>query len=338
MSHLVLEDRFGRRATDLRLSVTDVCNLRCSYCLPATGVHWLPRVTILSVDELARLAHLSADRLGITKIRLTGGEPLVRPDLEDIAAAISSGHPHLDLALTTNAVGLAGRAKSLAQAGIRRVNISLDSVHPEVFHRLTRRNELHRVIEGIDAALAAGMTPVKINAVVLRGINDDDVVDLLTFCLARGVELRFIEQMPIGATRDWARQNLVDAAEIRGRLQEAVDLTPIQGRGAAPAERFEVRRDGRLLGTIGIIASVTEPFCGACDRTRVSADGQLRSCLFSTDETDLRGLLRSGASDDEILRAWQSTMAAKPRAHGHDRGGFGDGYHQPERPMNAIGG
>lgn len=345
MSTRQLVDRFGRRATDLRLSVTDVCNLRCTYCLPATGVHWLPRTTILSVDELARLAHLGIEHLGITKVRLTGGEPLVRPDLEDIARAISTPHPGLDLALTTNGVGLAARAGALADAGVARVNISLDTVHAEVFRDLTRRDGLDQVLAGIDAALAAGLGPVKINSVVLRGVNDDGVGDLLTFCLDRGVELRFIEQMPIGATREWARDNLVDAAEIRERLQRTPDeggagvtLHPLPGRGAAPAERFEVRRGDQLLGTVGIIASVTEPFCHACDRTRISADGQLRSCLFSFDETDLRTLLREGADDEAILDAWCATMAAKPRAHGHDRGGFGLGYLQPARPMNAIGG
>ncbi len=337
MPALALVDSFGRVATDLRLSVTDVCNLRCTYCLPATGVHWLPRAEILSVDELTRLARIGVTRLGITKIRLTGGEPLTRPDLVDIVRGIRGSLPDVEIALTTNGVGLASKAAELAAAGVDRVNVSLDTIHAETFLAITRRTGLSDVLDGIRAAATAGLGPVKVNAVLTRGVNDHEVVDLVDFCLSEGSELRFIEQMPIGATRNWAEENLISAAEIRGAIEQRYTLRSLPGRGPAPAERWEVLDGDAVLGTVGIIASVTEPFCGTCDRTRISADGQLRSCLFSSDESDLRTPLRSGASDDEIAEQWARTMAAKPRAHGGG-GGFGAGFTQPARPMNAIGG
>lgn len=338
MSPRALVDRFGRVATDLRLSVTDVCNLRCTYCLPATGVRWLPRADILTVDELARLAHVGVTQLGITKIRLTGGEPLTRPDLVDIVRAIRTAHPEVELALTSNGIGLEQKAQELADAGIDRVNISLDTIHPETYRAITRRDGLSDVLAGIRAAGEAGLGPVKVNAVLTKGVNDHEVVDLVGYCLGQGTELRFIEEMPIGASRHWAEENLISASDIRAAIEERWTLREVPGRGNAPAARWEVLDGDDVLGTVGIIASVTEPFCAACDRTRISADGQLRSCLFSTGETDLRGPLRSGATDEEIADLWAATMAAKPRAHGSDEGGFGEGYEQPARPMNAIGG
>lgn len=338
MTRRQLVDRFGRVATDLRLSVTDVCNLRCSYCLPATGVTWLPRETILTREELVRLAAIGIDRLGITKIRLTGGEPLTRPDLEEVIADISGAHPGIEIALTTNAIGLAERADELARAGLTRVNISLDTVHEETFVALTRRSGLERVLAGVRASVAAGLGPVKINSVLLKGVNDHEISGLLDYCLAEGTELRFIEQMPIGAPRDWARENLISASDIREMIGERYRLRSLPGRGAAPAERWEVLDGDRVLGTVGIVASVTEPFCGACDRTRISADGQLRSCLFSQAETDLRTPLREGATDEQLADLWAQAMYGKPRAHGSDTGGFGAHFIQPDRPMNAIGG
>lgn len=338
MTHRRLVDRFGRTATDLRLSVTDVCNLRCSYCLPATGVSWLPRQTILTGAELVRLASIGIRQLGVSKIRLTGGEPLTRPDLEQIINGIARAHPGIEIALTTNGIGLAERADDLARAGLTRVNISLDTVHEETFVTLTRRSGLDRVLAGVRASVAAGLGPVKINSVLLKGLNDHEMVDLLDYCLAEGTELRFIEQMPIGATRDWARENLISAADIRAMIEERYELKGLPGRGPAPAERWEILDGGRVLGTVGIVASVTEPFCGACDRTRISADGQLRSCLFSQTETDLRTPLREGVSDEQLADLWAEAMYAKPRAHGSDAGGFGTHFIQPDRPMNAIGG
>ena len=331
---LPLEDGFSRRFYYLRLSVTDVCNLRCTYCLPATGITWLPRDTMLTVDELARLAHLGASRLGITKIRLTGGEPLTRGDLVDIVAAISSRVPDVELAMTTNGIVLAEKAADLAAAGLGRVNVSLDTVHADTFKALTRRDGLERVLAGIRAAADAGLGPVKVNAVPMAGVNDDELVDLLDHCLEAGVELRFIEQMPIGATRDWARDNLITATRIRDLVEQKYRLDEIPGRGAAPAQRWRVLDGARELGTVGIIASVTEPFCGACDRTRITADGQMRTCLFSRTETDLRTPLRAGASDEDIAALWAGATWHKPAGHGIDDAGF----EPPDRTMSAIGG
>ncbi|ACV06997.1 GTP 3',8-cyclase MoaA [Kytococcus sedentarius] len=338
MSHLPLVDRFGRVATDLRLSVTDVCNLRCTYCLPEVVDGWLPRAEVLDREELVRLARIGTRTLGIEKIRLTGGEPLTRPDLVEIVADLHRALPEVELALTTNGLGLARKAGALREAGLSRVNVSLDTVDRHTYAQITRRGRLDEVLEGLSAAVAAGLTPVKVNCVPTRGINDDGLLDLVDHCVETGCELRFIEQMPIGAPRDWARENLVTAQEVRAQVATRYELREVPARGAAPAELFDLWRDGEQMGRIGTIASVTEPFCGSCDRTRISADGQLRSCLFSQDETDLRGLLRGGADDEQIARAWLGTMAAKPRAHGSDAGGFGEDFVQPERPMNAIGG
>lgn len=333
-----LTDRFGRTATDLRLSVTDVCNLRCTYCLPATGVSWLPRDTILDVDELARLARIGTQQLGISKIRLTGGEPLVRPDLVEIVRAIRVDSPEVEIALTSNGIGLADKADELKRAGVDRVNISLDTIHPETFAQITRRDQHSAVLDGIRAAGEAGLGPVKVNTVLVRGLNEHEAIDLVELCTQLGAELRFIEQMPIGATHDWVRDNLITASEIRDQISQRYQLRELPGRGTAPAARWEVLDGTTVLGVVGIIASVTEPFCGDCDRTRISADGQLRSCLFSREETDLRTPLRTGASDDVITQLWCATMASKPKGHGSDVGGFGPGFEQPPRPMNAIGG
>ncbi|HIW30365.1 MAG TPA: GTP 3',8-cyclase MoaA [Candidatus Luteococcus avicola] len=333
-----LVDRFGRVASDLRLSVTDVCNLRCTYCLPEQVDRWLPRAEVLTVAELVRLVDVGVRLLGIQKVRLTGGEPLTRPDLVDIVGGIRATQPGVELAMTTNGVGLAARAHELAAAGLDRVNVSLDTVDRHTYATTTRRDRLDDVLAGIDAAHSAGLGPVKINAVPVKSIGADQLLDLVDHCVATGSELRFIEQMPIGAPRDWARENLVTAAQVREVVATRYRLEPVPARGAAPAERWELWREGALVGTIGTIASVTEPFCTSCDRTRISADGQLRSCLFSRTETDLRSLLRGGADDEELAGAWADTMAAKPRAHGSDHGGFGLGFVQPERPMNAIGG
>jgi GTP 3',8-cyclase len=327
-----LADQFGRVARDLRVSVTDRCNLRCTYCMPAEGLPWLPKPDMLTDEELVRIVGLFV-RDGITQVRLTGGEPLLRRSLVDVVAAIAALEPRPRIAMTTNGVGLDRLARPLAAAGLDRVNVSLDTIDSETFTRLTRRDRLSDVESGLKAAADAGLTPVKVNAVAMRGINDADVADVLAWCLDRGYELRFIEQMPLDAQHAWDRNDMVSADEIRERLSERFTLTPLPAadRGSAPAERFLV--DGGPA-TVGIIASVSQPFCAACDRTRLTADGQVRNCLFSTTETDLRGPLRDGATDDELLGLIRGEMWRKRRGHGID----GPDFVQPERPMSAIGG
>ncbi|MDQ4502699.1 GTP 3',8-cyclase MoaA [Sinomonas sp. ASV322] len=337
-----LKDRYGRVATDLRVSLTDKCNLRCSYCMPAEGLPWLVKDAVLTAGEIVRLVGIGVDLLGVRELRLTGGEPLVRADVVDIVAALRAAHPGLPIALTTNAVGLDKKAAPLKAAGLTRINISLDTLHPETFARLARRPFFDRVLAGIEAADAAGLGPIKINSVLMRGINDGDAPDLLAWCLERDYELRFIEQMPLDADHGWTREGMVSAAEIRAILGERFRLSPDQrARDGAPAERFEVRglEGDAILGTVGIIASVTEPFCADCKRTRITAEGKVMSCLFSHEEVDLRGLLRSGAGDAEIASRWQDAMWLKPRAHGMEHTGLGAAdFVQPDRTMSAIGG
>ena len=327
-----LVDRFGRVATDLRISLTDRCNLRCTYCMPAEGLDWMPRAEQLTDAELVRLITIAVRDLGVRELRFTGGEPLLRRGLEDVIAAAAALAPRPDVSLTTNGVGLARRAAALAAAGVNRLNVSLDTLRADRFAAITRRDRLGDVLAGMTAARAAGLSPVKINTVLLRGVNDDEAVDLLRFAVGSGFELRFIEQMPLDAQHGWQRAEMVTAGEILAALRTAFDLTPDDHeRGAAPAERWLV--DGGPAA-VGVIASVTRPFCGACDRTRLTADGQVRSCLFARTETDLRALLRGGASDDEIADAWRTAMWGKLPGHGIDEPGF----LQPDRPMSAIGG
>jgi cyclic pyranopterin phosphate synthase len=327
-----LADQFGRVARDLRVSVTDRCNLRCTYCMPAEGLPWLPKPEMLTDEELVRVVGLFV-RDGITQVRLTGGEPLLRRSLVDVVAAIAALRPRPKIAMTTNGVGLDRLARPLAAAGLDRVNVSLDTIDSETFTRLTRRDRLSDVEAGLKAAADAGLAPVKVNAVAMRGINDADVADVLAWCLDRGYELRFIEQMPLDAQHAWERSDMVSADEIRERLSERFTLTPLPAadRGSAPAERFLVNGGP---ATVGIIASVSQPFCAACDRTRLTADGQVRNCLFSTTETDLRGPMRDGATDDELLGLMRGEMWRKRRGHGIDAPDFV----QPDRPMSAIGG
>lgn len=327
-----LVDTFGRVATDLRISLTDRCNLRCTYCMPAEGLDWMPRDEQLTDAELLRLITVAVRDLGVRELRFTGGEPLLRKGLEELVAAAVSLSPRPDISLTTNGVGLARRAEALAAAGVDRLNVSLDTLRPERFTALTRRDRITDVLAGLAAARAAGLGPIKINTVLLRGVNDDDAVPLLRFAVEHGYELRFIEQMPLDAQHGWERAEMVTAGEILATLRTAFTLTPDPTeRGGAPAERWLV--DGGPA-VVGVIASVTRPFCGACDRTRLTADGQVRSCLFARTETDLRALLRGGASDPEIAAAWRAAMWGKLAGHGIDEPGF----LQPDRPMSAIGG
>ena len=329
---LPLADRYGRVATDLRVSLTDRCNLRCSYCMPAEGLDWLPGEEVLTDDEVLRLIRIGVEHLGIREVRFTGGEPLVRRGLVDIVRRTAALRPAPETSLTTNALGLARVAPALAAAGLTRINVSLDTVRPDTFSEITRRDRLADVVAGLEAAKAAGLGPVKVNAVLLRGVNDDQAVELLDWCLERGYELRFIEQMPLDAQHGWSREQMVTAEEILAALEARHVLTPAEEpRGSAPAELFAV--DGGPH-TVGVIASVTRPFCGDCDRVRLTADGQVRNCLFAREESDLRTPLRDGASDEEIADRWRIAVAGKRPGHGIDDVSF----LQPTRPMSAIGG
>ncbi|WP_182874531.1 GTP 3',8-cyclase MoaA [Microbispora sp. H10670] len=329
----MLVDSFGRVATDLRVSLTDRCNLRCAYCMPPEGLDWLPKPDLLTGEEVVRLVRIGVERLGIREVRFTGGEPLLRRELVDIVSAAAALRPRPQLSLTSNGIGLARLAEPLAKAGLDRVNISLDTLDREVFVRLAHRDRLHDVLDGLAAAAAAGLTPVKVNAVLMRGINEHDAVPLLRHCLDQGYELRFIEQMPLDAQHGWRRDDMVTADEILGLLKASFDLTEDdpRERGSAPAELFLV--DGGP-GRVGVIGSVTRPFCGACDRVRITADGQVRNCLFATEESDLRTALRSGASDDDLAARWVAAVRGKKAGHGIDDSAF----LQPARPMSAIGG
>jgi cyclic pyranopterin phosphate synthase len=329
----MLSDTYGRVATDLRVSLTDRCNLRCEYCMPAEGLDWLPKPQLLTDDEVVRLVRIGVERLGIREVRFTGGEPLLRRGLPGIVARSAALRPRPELSLTTNGIGLARAAGALRDAGLDRVNVSLDTLRPEVFRRLARRDRLGEVLEGMAAAAAAGLVPVKVNSVLMRGVNDGEAADLLRFCLEHGYELRFIEQMPLDAQHGWRRAAMVTADEIIEGLDREFTLTPQDAgdRGSAPAELFTV--DGGP-GRVGVIGSVTRPFCGACDRVRLTADGQIRNCLFARTEADLRGPLRAGASDQDLAAQWARAVAAKLPGHGINDPTF----LQPDRPMSAIGG
>ena len=331
----VLADRHGRVATDLRVSLTDRCNLRCTYCMPAEGLEWMPREELLSDDELIRLIRIGTSMLGIRTVRLTGGEPLLRKNLEGLVARIAELPDRPKIALTTNAIGLARRARALADSGLDRINISLDTLDPDIFVRLARRRRLDDVLAGIAAAREAGLQPVKINTVLMRGINDHETVPLLRWAMAEGVQLRFIEQMPLDAQHGWDRSTMITAAEIRSQIGQEFNLVEdpadARARGSAPAELFRVEGTDHR---VGIIAAVSQPFCGACDRVRLTADGQLRNCLFARTEQDLRTPLRAGADDDALADQWVSAVAVKLPGHGIDDPTF----LQPDRPMSAIGG
>ncbi|GAA2836211.1 GTP 3',8-cyclase MoaA [Kitasatospora paracochleata] len=324
-----LVDRYGRVHTDLRVSLTDRCNLRCTYCMPAEGLAWLPRAEVLTDDEIVRLADIAVHRLGIRTVRLTGGEPLLRRGLPGLIARLAALGP--ELSLTTNGIGLARTATELRAAGLRRVNVSLDTLRPERYAEITRRDRIADVFAGLAAAKAAGLDPVKINAVPVRGVNDDEILDLVEFAATHGYRMRFIESMPLDAQGAWDRDRMVTADELLDILGARWDLVPVGRHGNAPAEEW------RIAGTdtvVGVIASVTRPFCGGCDRVRLTADGQLRNCLFATRESDLRALLRGGADDDRIERAWRDTIARKGPGHDISSADFV----QPARPMSAIGG
>ena len=329
----MLADSYGRIATDLRVSLTDRCNLRCAYCMPPEGLDWLPSADQLTDDELIRLLDIAVRRLGITEVRFTGGEPLLRRGLPGLVARTAELRPRPEISLTTNGIGLARLAAPLRAAGLDRINVSLDTLDDAAFVRLARRNRLADVLDGLAAAAAAGLTPVKVNAVLMRGINDHEAVDLLQFCLDHGYQLRFIEQMPLDAQHGWRRDNMVTADEILALLSAKFELTPDSpaNRGSAPAQAFLIDGGPEQVGVIG---SVTRPFCGACDRVRLTSDGQVRNCLFAREESDLRTPLRAGADDDDLAERWRRAVASKLPGHGINDPGF----LQPARPMSAIGG
>ncbi|HEX2191844.1 MAG TPA: GTP 3',8-cyclase MoaA [Acidimicrobiales bacterium] len=330
-----LVDPFGRRVRDLRISVTDRCNLRCRYCMPAEGLDWLPRSELLTFEEITRVARVCVERFGFGSIRLTGGEPTVRAELHFLVAALaglrSPAGDAVDLALTTNGTSLALVADRLRRAGLRRVNVSLDSLRRERFAELTRRDALPSVLEGIEAAVAAGFSPVKVNCVVVRGVNDDEVLDLAAFGRERGVVVRFIEFMPLDADRAWSEQQVVPAREVVAAIDAVWPLEPAGARGASPAERFRYRDGG---GEIGVIGTVTQSFCGDCDRVRLTAEGMFRNCLFAVEETDLRAVLRGGGSDDDLAAAITADVGRKWAGHSIGRVTF----LPPNRSMSQIGG
>ena len=343
-----LTDRYGRTVRDLRLSITDRCNLRCTYCMPAQGLEWLPTPDLLTTAELTRLGRLAVERLGVERIRLTGGEPLLRRDLEEVIASLatlrttSGGKP--DIALTTNGLGLEKRAVALRKAGLGRVNVSIDSLDPQDYAAITRRDRLTDVLAGIAGAQEAGLDPIKVNAVVMPATVEERAPRLLAECLRRGWQLRFIEHMPLGPRETWRSQDVVGAQQVLATLRRAGFALTKAGRpDRRPAALWRVAAgthggQEHPAGSVGIIASVTAPFCSDCDRTRITADGRLMTCLFSSTETDLRGPMRAGADDDELIRIWAGATWLKPRAHGSDEPPGSEHFARPQRTMSAIGG
>jgi cyclic pyranopterin phosphate synthase len=327
-----LVDPFGRTVKDLRISVTDRCNFRCIYCMPEEGMVWLPREELLTYEELTRVARVCVERFGLESIRITGGEPMVRAHLPVLIGRLAE--LGIDLAMTTNGSTLAHQAGDLVGAGLRRINISCDSLRPDRFAAITGRDSLQQVLEGIDAALAAGLDPVKVNCVLVRGVNDDELLDFAAFGRDRGVEVRFIEWMPLDGGGTWAADRVVPSSEVISAIDDVWPLLTEDGRLAAEASPAESYRyaDGR--GRVGVIASVTRPFCESCDRIRLTAEGQLRNCLFAVRETDLRGILRGGGSDDDLAAAIEAEVGRKWAGHSIGRVEF----IRPSRSMSQIGG
>ena len=323
-----LTDAFGRVHRDLRISVTDRCSFRCTYCMPEDGLPWLPREQVLTFEEIERVARLCVERFGFRSIRLTGGEPTVRASLPTLVRQLAA--LDVDLSMTTNGATLGVLAPALKAAGLRRVNVSCDSLRRDRFAALTRRDALPAVLDGIEAALGAGLSPVKVNVVCIEGINDDEVVDFARFGRARGVEVRFIEFMPLDADHAWERGSVVPGERIVATIDAAFPLRP-EGRGSEPAETWAYVDGG---GRVGVVPSVTAPFCSRCDRVRLTADGRLRNCLFSVEETDLRALLRDGAGDDDLADAVRRCVADKAAGHGIGTATFV----APPRSMSQIGG
>ena len=330
-----LVDSFGRVVRDLRISVTDRCNFRCTYCMPAEGMTWLDRSEVLTYEEIERVARICVEKFGVDSLRLTGGEPTVRAHLPQLIAKLAAlrlpDGTKPDIALTTNGATLRNIAVELRDAGLDRINVSMDSLKPERFFAMTRRDELHNVLAGITEAQVAGFSPMKVNAVVERGANDDEILDLVRYGRDNNVEVRFIEFMPLDATNEWERNKVVSQDEIVATIAAEFPLELMPARGAAPADRWRFL-DGK--GTVGVIPSVTHPFCGDCDRVRLTSDGQFRTCLFATDESDIRSLLRNGGTDEEIAELIQIAVGAKWAGHQINQVNF----IRPNRSMSQIGG
>lgn len=341
--HEDLIDPFGRVIEDLRISITDRCNFRCTYCMPEEGMKWLDRSQVMSFEEIEHLARIFVERYGVRGIRLTGGEPTVRAHLPVLVrklAALSNEHGPIDLSMTTNGASMRLVAAGLRDAGLKRVNISLDTLDREKFHRMTRRDQLDNVLDGIVAAQEAGYEPVKINAVIERGVNDDEIVALATYGREQNVEMRFIEFMPLDATGHWMNDKVVGQDEIVEKINAVYPIEVMPARGAAPADRFRYL-DGGLHGDpagpgakIGIIPTVTKPFCGDCDRVRLTSEGDFRTCLFATKEFGLLAALRSGESDDEIAARIEAAVATKWAGHQINQVNFT----RPSKSMSQIGG
>ncbi len=327
-----LVDRFGRVHDSLRLSVTDRCNIRCFYCMPDTDAEFMPKDWLLSFEELTRLADLLVRRFGVKDIRITGGEPLVRRQLDQLIGMLAAIDGLEDLSLTTNAILLADQAQALRAAGLKRLNISLDTLDEVVFQKITRRKGLEKTIAGIDAAIECGFESIKLNTLAIAGVTEKEVGSLIEFAVDRGVMLRFIEFMPLDGDRAWQRESVLSGDALLGMIRERFgEVTEVsRPHPSQPAEDFAIAGGGKF----GIIRSVTAPFCSACNRLRITADGSVRNCLFAHDEVPLRDLMRSGAGDDEVLAEIRRCVMAKKAAHGID----GDGFLPPERPMYAIGG
>ncbi|HEX4865027.1 MAG TPA: GTP 3',8-cyclase MoaA [Acidimicrobiales bacterium] len=327
-----LVDPFDRTVRDLRISITDRCNFRCTYCMPEEGMQWLPREELLTYEELTRVARVCVERFGFESVRITGGEPTVRAHLPVLVGRLAE--LGVDLAMTTNGATLSQQAADLARAGLRRINISLDSLQRERFKAITGRDALGVVLDGIDAAVSAGLDPVKVNCVLVRGVNDDEILDFAGFGRSRGVEVRFIEWMPLDGGGTWTGEQVVPASEVFAAIDSEWPLLAPDGsagREAAPAESYTYA-DG--AGQVGVIASVTRPFCGSCDRIRLTAEGRLRNCLFSVRETDLRSILRGGGTDDELASAIEAEVGRKWAGHSIGQVHF----IRPERSMSQIGG
>src|SRR6184192_9416 len=327
-----LFDSYGRIADDLRISITDRCNFRCIYCMPAEGLKWLARDDLLRYEEITRLARIFVQRYGVRTIRITGGEPLVRIKVEELVGMINEIDPTLDITMTTNGVLLRDKAQKLAAAGLKRINISLDTLHADRFHEIARSDAFAKTMAGIEAAEAAGLRPIKLNMVVMKGKNDDEVVDFARLARDKGYEVRFIEFMPLDGDNIWTNEQVVPSRRIQEQIEDLFPLVPVQDTRPGPATRFKFA-DG-VEGGVGFISSVSQAFCTTCNRIRLTAEGGLRTCLFSLQETPLRDLLRSGASDDSLGRVIEAAVWHKEEGHLINKPGFV----KPAKNMSQIGG